>query len=133
MVRIPQPGEPPYDEPNKLIARFPKQPTVFKGFILNKEYLLTIPSKYKDTPAYSLNGQTVKVKLFDFDAMSCTKYQIYVVLPSREGKGTYIMGRYYPHPWIGVSPDWLDSISGTQACNCLIQTLMINGCLCGGN
>lgn len=125
MVRIPQSGEPPYDEPDRLIARFPNQPIVFKGFVPDKEYLLHIPLKYKDTPAYSLNGQTVKVKLFD--VLSRTKYQIYVVLPAREEKG-----HYFRYIWTGVSPNWLDSIPRTQACNCPTQTLMLSGCQCGG-
>jgi hypothetical protein len=84
MVRIPQVGEPPYNEPDKLIAKFPNQPISFKGFVPEKEYLLHIPPKYKDIPGYRLSGQPVKIKLFD--ALSRTKYQIYVILPSEDGK-----------------------------------------------
>jgi hypothetical protein len=131
MVRIPQVGEPPYNEPDKLIAKFPNQPISFKGFVPEKEYLLHIPPKYKDIPGYRLSGQPVKIKLFD--ALSRTKYQIYVILPSEDGKGIYLEGHYYPHPWIGVSPNWLSSIPGTQACNCPTQMLMTSGCQCGGN
>lgn len=128
MARIPQVGEPPYNEPDRLLAKFPDQPTSFKGLLRERNYILTIPRKYSDIPSYWMNGTQVKVKLFD--TRPEMKYPVYVVHPNHEDKGSYIGQQYYPYPWLGVYADWLQS--PYVSCNCELQVLMCSGCQCGG-
>lgn len=136
MARIPQVGEPPWHTPSWLIKNYGGHlATVkYKGFELNHNYLINVPTKWSATPLYSYNNALVRVKLFDpLKLISSYGYDAYVIGSAYDGKVIHSKdGTLIEQGWCGINLDWLTLNPAPKKCNCPVNDLMIKGCVCGG-